>query len=308
MLDLCLLGMATYGFITANILWTLTACQHDEKIKLKALNLLETVANLGLGSAALLISLCASYNLRLLMLCAAVLLALLSAGFVAQSCHAAKIKLSHTSTSAGPSQVSSGKNPGMRLIGIVILFLFFTGMIIAQLSSTYTIYLHAHFPHYNFGGFGVLFALNTFLVVAFQTPLANHAARFNSILVIGLGAFLLGGGMFLLIFSFTYFHVLLACVIYTLGEILFFSVAQLICYEQAPANKRGLIMGIYRFVYAGSRVAGPAAGAYIYQQLGSTVLWSACGLIGCVCFLFSIHYQRQDPRQQNSALTKAECP
>lgn len=54
-LDLFLLGTATYSLITSTYILTLSACQENKSQRLKAINILETTSNLGLGLAALLI-------------------------------------------------------------------------------------------------------------------------------------------------------------------------------------------------------------------------------------------------------------
>ena len=56
--------------------------------------------------------------------------------------------------------------------------------------------------------------------------------------MIGYGAFLMGFGMFMLNFSFVFYLAIIACVIYTMGEMSFFSVAQLVCYQEGGAQKK----------------------------------------------------------------------
>jgi len=290
MANLFLLGISTYSFITANFLWALSYCHNNEQQKIKTINILDTVANLGLGISALIFSILLMHDLPFLSIIAGVILFSLAAYLVFNNqLFYKKIPAINTQTADLPALNNSTYPPHI-IISIVIMCLFLIGLIISQLSSTYSIYLNSLFPTDNFGGFGLMFALNTFMVVTLQTPIANYCRQYNRLLLIGSGAFLLGFGMFMLTFSFSFLAVALACITYTFGEILFFSVAQLLCYENAPANKKGFILGIYRVVYAASKIIGPAAGGYVYQQYGSNFLWFACGAIGSICLLATLYF------------------
>lgn len=293
--NLFVLGVSTYSFITANFLWALLCCQENEEQKIKSINILDTVANLGLGISAIILSMLLMQDLKTLSMTAGLCLLSLTSFLLFQYHPELKATVSAKTDS---QQITNSMDNRIALIGLVITCLFLVGLIISQLGSTYSIYLNTLFPSYHFGSFGLLFALNTFLVVTLQTPLANYCRHYNRILLAGSGAFLLGLGMFMLTLSFSIFMIALACVIYTLGEILFFSVAQLICYENAPVSKKGLMLGIYRVVYACSRIVGPATGAYIYQQFGSDTLWYACGIIGCTCLTATIYFEYLRSRVQ----------
>jgi predicted MFS family arabinose efflux permease len=90
----------------------------------------------------------------------------------------------------------------------------------------------------------------------------------------------------MLMLSFTSFFVLaiVSCFITTIGEILFFSVSQLICYEKGTIRKKGHSLGMYRMVFAASRAIGPATGSLVYQRLGGDMLWYLCGFFWLFMF------------------------
>src|SRR3990167_9061542 len=73
-----LLGMATYGFITSNHVWTLAQCRSDEREKLKAINLLSTASNLGIGLSALLIGSLVFFSFHFILLITSLCLFLLA--------------------------------------------------------------------------------------------------------------------------------------------------------------------------------------------------------------------------------------
>ena len=134
-------------------------------------------------------------------------------------------------------------------------------------------------------GFSILFAINTFLVVIFSAPLGNAFKNKNKISMVGIGGLLVGLGMGMLAFCYSFPVAIIACVLYTLGEIIFFSVAQLICYQGAKSGKKGRSLGLYRTTFALARVAGPMTGGFIYMNLGSNMLWYSCALAGIGCYL-----------------------
>ncbi len=107
--------------------------------------------------------------------------------------------------------------------------------------------------------------------------------------MVGVGGLLIGLGIGMLAFSSTYFVAIISCVVYTFGEIIFFSMAQLICYQNSPAQKKGRGLGMYRMVYAMSRIVGPSAGGLIYLKLGGDMVWALCAMIGLLCF-FTCNY------------------
>lgn len=301
MLDLLILGIATYSFNTANFLWALSYCGQDPQQKLKVITLLDTSSNLGLGISALFIGLFITKSLFFLAIFSGISLLMISINLL-------KLKnenFIHISPPENNMQEFEITESHSKLLMCYVLFsLFLSGLIISQLGSTYSIYLHELFPQKQFSGFGLLFALNTFLIVVAQTPLANYCYRFNRIFIIGIGVFLLGSGMCMLSFSISYLLAMLACIIYTIGEMLFFSVAQLTYYENTPVSKKGFFLGIYRMIYASSRVLGPAAGGYIYQQFGSTTLWNLCGIIGLICFLTAIYFYHYSRINRQSTLSR----
>ena len=110
----------------------------------------------------------------------------------------------------------------------------------------------------------------------------------------GIGASMIGGGMFILCFTNSFMLAIISCVIYTLGEMIFFSITQLVCYQQYDANNKGHSLGLYRTVYASSRVAGPLAGGLVFQHYGSETLWCLCGLIGLIALSLCLYYKNTD--------------
>jgi len=168
---------------------------------------------------------------------------------------------------------------------LVLCCVFLVGLIVSQISTTYSVYIQQLFPNFGMKAVGILFVLNPFLIVLLQTPLIMQFDNINKILLIGIGALLAGVGMFILIFSNNFITAIFACIVYTIGEMFFFPSAQLVCYNQGSSKRKGQSLGIFKSVYAISVVVGPAFGGIIYNHFGGNDVWYICGLIGLICFL-----------------------
>lgn len=280
--DLFLLGVMSYCFITSNYTEVLSHCSHDESSRLRAINILNIASNLGIGLAALSYGVLAAYNYKTIFYFSGILLLTLSG-----------ILFLRKTTPAHPAPTKNAANQPADLIlnntskstsktrlKLALLCLFFTGMIVSQLGTTYSLYLERHLPQFGIHAFTIFFTLNTILIVLFQNALVTLFTNKNKLLMIGIGSFLIGAGMYLLNFIEPVFMVILSCFIYSMGEMIFFSMVQLYCYQAGGKNKKGRSIGTYRSVYAASRLIGPAAGGSIYHYLGSSQLWNLCGFMG----------------------------
>jgi len=295
--DVFIIGIATYGFITSNYLWVLNQCNNDETDRLKAINILATTSNLGIGLAALIISEVAHFGFQYIFLTSGSVMLLLSCYLFICETNLIIPKvprqkdITHSENQIHELAISK-ENKIITLL--VLLSVFFVGSIVTQLGSTYAIYIQESFPQLGIKGVSILFALNSFLVVLIGTPLGDSLKKQNKILMVGVGGFLIGLGMFMLIFSFSFMFALIACLIYTAGEIIFFCMAQLVCYQKGHQKKKGHSLGLYRMVYASSRVIGPAAGGFIYPRFGANLIWYLSGFIGLLCLVFCNYFKKYD--------------
>ena len=279
-------GIASYSFVTANYAQVLQACAFDETHRLKALNLLNVAANIGLALSASLISI-------LPLTCFKQLFLIIGAGLVGLAAYGYAGLREETSLRAETTEVPVAvKKPRRHLVTVVLACIFLVGLIVAQRSSTYSLYLVDLFPERGVQGFGLLFTLNTVLVITLQNPLVSSLGRLNKAWVVGCSAFLIGAGMASLLFVTQFSTAIIACIIYTLGEMIFFSFAQLILYQNSQQQKRGQSLGLFRTIYAASRAVGPMLGGYIYFHAGGATLWGCCGVIGVLALLACTNVSR----------------
>lgn len=292
--SLFIMGIASYGFITSNHLWVLDQCNSSEAQKLKAINILNAASNLGFAVSAIVISCSMAYGFQNILFFAAGLLSLSALYFFyleKQIIVVSEIKESSVTDVSNQIETHAVKK-NKKILWTVLGCVFLVGLVIFQMSTTYSLYIQSIFPELGMRGVGGLFALNALLIVAFQAPIVSFFSGYNKIDLVGIGAFLIGLGMLMLAISHVYAVVIVACMTYTLGEILFFSVAQFVCYQSGAKKKKGQSLGLYRTVYASSRVIGPAVGACIYQQWSGDMLWFLCGVVGSICLMSCLFNKR----------------
>lgn len=278
-INMTLFGIASYSFITSNYIWALNSCENNESQKLKAINILTVISNLGLSLAATLLGLIKNISFPALFICYGSIYLMLAINLVlSQSPNDnKKIIKNYNCVDRYNAQKS--------FVYIMLFSVFLVGIIIAQMSSTYSLYIYGRFPEYGLRGFSILFLINTILVVTIQAPIGSFISGKNNIQFVGYGALLIGLGMAVLSFSTFFFEVIMSCIMYTIGEIIFFSLSLLVCYENSPPEKRGQWAGIYRMTFAASRAVGPIIGGLIYHHYSGKILWLFCFLLGASTFL-----------------------
>lgn len=292
-ITLFLLGTGSYGFVTSSHLWILGQCDKHENSRLKAINILSVVSNLGMGLSALIISLFASLNFTYIFLSCSVITVF--SAFFLMNIETKNIKSAPILDAAILNdEVATDKHSKKMLLWISLICVFLIGLIIAQKNSTYPIYIESTYTELGIKAVSILFMLNTFIVVLFQAPFVNLFSTYNKVIVMGIGAFILGLGVALLNVSYFFIFAIFACIVETIGEMLFFSVAQLICYENGGEKKKGQSLGIYRTIYASSRIVGPALGGAAYHAFGGKGLWSFCGIVGCICLAICLGFREYE--------------
>lgn len=278
--NMILFGVASNSFITSNYIWALNSCENNESQKLKAINILNVISNLGLGLAAVLLGILNIIHFEVLFAFYGFIFLLLAGYLFLFTTDGRKNVMVRSQKNANINQA-----PNEVFIYLMLFSLFLVGIVISQMSSTYSIYIHANFSEYGLGGFSFLFLINTLLVVSMQAPIGSLLLGKDNIKFVSYGALLVGLGMAILSFATFFAEVIAAIIIYTIGEIIFFSLSLLVCYENSPKEKRGQWTGIYRMTFAVSRVVGPVAGGLIYHHYSARVLWLSCFFIGITIFL-----------------------
>lgn len=284
LVDIVLLGMAGYAFITANHLWVLGQCRSGAE-RLKALNMFSTFSNLGLSISGILIGITAEYGFKNIFLVTGLFLAALATYLLLIGKIKSHIVHPAQQNISGEQIERENIKPNNLTMMMVLFSVIFIGSIVSQLGAGYAIYINEVFHRMGMSAVSVLFTLNSALVVILATPIGQFINQFNKLTMLGISSFLIGFGMFMLSFTSIFSMAILACVVYTIGEIIYFGLVQLVCYETGEAKSKGSSLGRYRVVYGASRVVGPVVGGAIYSHYSGQMLWYACGVVGVFCMV-----------------------
>jgi len=130
--------------------------------------------------------------------------------------------------------------------------------------------------------YGLLFTINTGLIILLEVPLNLAMTGWRHQRALALGAFLTGVGFGAMALAGNIYEVAATVAIWTFGEMILLPGSSAYAAEIAPADRRGEYMGLYVMSFSLAFTVGPWLGTEVYERLGSTVLWSAAFLCGCL--------------------------
>ncbi len=183
-----------------------------------------------------------------------------------------------TASSAGSERSSPWRDgPFVALLFLVTAL----SIVFFQLLATYPLTLHDVF-HLEERTIGLLFAINTLVIVAFEMVLVHAIDRFNPVRVAALGALLTCAGLGALPLGSSVAFVCFTIVVWTVGEMLSHPMLEGVAASRGPTASRGAYLGLYTGTYAVAFVVAPPLGAWIYDSFGYRVLWFGCGALGVV--------------------------
>jgi MFS family permease len=130
--------------------------------------------------------------------------------------------------------------------------------------------------------YGMLFTINTLLIVALEVPLNTATAHWSNTrsLVIGCMLFAVGFGALGVIASAT--GVIATVVVWTFGEMMLFPAMAAHLAEIAPENRRGAYMGAYSMSLSIALTIGPWMGAQLLAVYGPVTVWSVMFALGAL--------------------------
>jgi len=267
-----IMGTANSAFSPANRVYIMKAC--PLAIRTQVTNIRYTMMNIGVGSGVFLCTLLSQWGVILpfyassLMLIVAAIFLAYEGDFRAMPAAAENIT---TPTGAGDNK--------LLYFWLVIVFSFLLQCIFSQIRSTLPLYLYRYY-HLNQQLFGHLFLLNCVLIVLLQIPLSSLLARINNYRVAAIGSICIGIGFALFAFDHQYWWALLATTIWTIGEMIYFPMSQILTYDLSPHDKKGWGMGMYQFSYALGNIIGPAAGSFALAHHYPHITWLLAGVFG----------------------------
>lgn len=268
-----MIGLSNYSFIPAARVWLMSGC--SPSVRLRSMNILRMITNLGMGLSVWVSSSLAYYNFKYsFIFCSSIL------GFFAfiLLCYGDKqVKDVVETDQSMQSSTEIKAYPSMRNIYMIYCCVLMIGLIFSQLKVSYPLYLQSSY-HLNEKDFGHIFLINTFVIVLFQSYILDMFSKINHAILAGFGGLLIGLSMFLLSFGHTMIYAIFLCLIWSLGEILFFSPTQVLAFNKAKKLKKGKHMGAYQMIYASANIVGPIGGGFLYHHFSGNAVWSICGI------------------------------
>jgi MFS family permease len=159
--------------------------------------------------------------------------------------------------------------------------LFLLALVFFQHLSSMALYLVRDL-HLTEIDYGLLFTINTLLIVALEVPINSATAHWSHRKTIGLGAFLSAAGFGALAFAWDFWSVTATVVVWTFGEMFFFPAMAAYATDIAPASRRGEYMGMTQMAMSLAFAIGPWAGTAVLGAFGGKALWLGAFAIGLV--------------------------
>jgi len=135
---------------------------------------------------------------------------------------------------------------------------------------------------YTTAAFGLFGSINTILIIIVEVPLNNWMNNVSYKKTLMLGALFAGIGFGGFAIATTTIPLIIAIIVFTFGEMIFFPVTAAYTSEIAPADRRGEYMGYYQMTFSFAFSAGPWLGTVVYQNYGSVILWSGALVFGLI--------------------------
>ena len=129
------------------------------------------------------------------------------------------------------------------------------------------------------GFFGILFTVNTLLIVLLEVPLNLAMGHWRHGRLLLLGSLCLAVGFGLTAWATTYTMLIVTTVIWTFGEMILFPAISDAVATLAPPDRRGEYMGLLSLAFAAALALGPWLGVLAYAKAGPRSVWLATFLI-----------------------------
>lgn len=154
-------------------------------------------------------------------------------------------------------------------------------IVIAQVFSEFAPYLK-NVESFSEPAIGILFAVNTALIVVAQMPIIHAVQRFTQPRTASVGALLFAAGFTLMSVAHGPMLMALAIAVWTFGEMLAFPSLMTAVSLRAPPGEQGRYQGLHALAFSLGMTAGPTLGARLSQARGFATLWLTVGALALV--------------------------
>jgi MFS family permease len=134
--------------------------------------------------------------------------------------------------------------------------------------------------HYRESFYGILFAVNTLLIVVAEVPLNLAMSRWPHRWTLVLGALLFAVGFGSMAVLHSVPGLLFAAVLWTFGEMIAMPASGAYVTDIAPPGRSGQYAGAYASTFSLALLVGPWAGTIALERVGGTALWLGTLVVG----------------------------
>ncbi len=152
-------------------------------------------------------------------------------------------------------------------------------IVFLQTISVYPIYLRQQHA-ISESTIGLLFSINTVLIVLFEMVLVSAVNRFRRLPVIGVGCVLICLGFGIQPLGHGVAFICFTVVVWTFGEMLSMPILSTWISEKAPPRERGRFMGAMTAIFSAGWVIAPLTGGTLYA-IHPDAVWYFGLVIGC---------------------------
>ena len=156
---------------------------------------------------------------------------------------------------------------------LLALFMLFN---VAYTQAMVTLPLQLARLRFSPGAIGAVLAVSAGVVTVVQPWTPRLLQRFGTAYALALGATLTGAGLGAQALCTSPLHFGLTSVVWTLGEIAFFGIANAAVTALAPPPARGRYSAASGLCFTGSRCLATVLGAAVLEAFGAGVLWTSC--------------------------------
>lgn len=248
----------------------------DKGSRSKAITLISVFSNLGLSLGGVSVSLFSENHALMLFLSTGLLLMIIAMPYFNNNTHIGNLI---------DNNINNDDSPETNFLLLSLFAIMITGMIFAQQRVGFGIFLTDHFSG---SGMSSIILINSMMIIFVLPTLRPMLIKINSVITMGVGVLLLGGGMFFLQYITSFYFVALLCVIWTLGEMIASTLSHLICFQFSKKDNRGKAMGLYKFLYAFGTFLGAIIGAGLLKNYSINSIWQLCGFLGFFMLFLSV--------------------
>ena len=165
-----------------------------------------------------------------------------------------------------------------RFFWAYLVLIFTSAVVFFQFFTTHPLYLSQHYGLSEFE-IGLVYAVNTVMIVMFEMVFVSLAKNWNLILSVGWGCFLSCIGFGILPLNNAVWFCVLSMIVLTIGEMLASPMSSSWVSQRSENRDTGAYMGWYTMAYSVAFIVGPAVGGIVYER-DPSILFYACGVLG----------------------------